>query len=485
MRFLLRSMVGVFLLAVTVGLLAFAGQTVRGAVQERMSQEDRQRPARERVFAVNVVAFQPATIQPTLETFGEVRSRRTLEVRATAGGTIVELSGAFQEGGQVKAGDLLLRIDDADAQAALDVAMADMKEAKAEEIEADKALVLALEELDSAVEQADLRGQALTRAQELFERRIGSEAAVENAELAEASARQAVLSRKQAVAQAEARIDQAATSLSRREIALADAQRRLDETKLFAEFSGTLSDVSVVKGGLVQNNERLADLVDPNDLEVSFRVSTNEYSRLLQNGSLGEADVQVGLDVFGSDLMAKGKISRESATVGEGQTGRALFAQLSNPVGLRPGDFVSVNVAEPELPFVVSLPAAAVAADATVLFLGDEDRLELAKVNVLRRQGDEVLVRSRDLLGKEVVAERTPLLGTGIKVRPLRAGDNTSAPEEPEMVELSEERRAKLVAFIEGNKRMPAEAKKRVLGQLSKPKVPAQMVARIESRMGG
>ena len=109
----------------------------------------------------------------------------------------------------------------------------------------------------------------------------------------------------------------------------------------------------------------------------------------------------------------------------------------------------------------------------------------MAKVNVLRRQGDEVLVRSRDLLGKEVVAERTPLLGTGIKVRPLRAGDNTSAPEEPEMVELSEERRAKLVAFIEGNKRMPAEAKKRVLGQLSKPKVPAQMVARIESRMGG
>ena len=48
-----------------------------------------------------------------------------------------------------------------------------------------------------------------------------------------------------------------------------------------------------------------------------------------------------------------------------------------------------------------------------------------------------------------------------------------------------DERRAKLVAFIEGNDRMPAEAKQRILGQLAKPKVPARMVERIESRMGG
>ena len=53
------------------------------------------------------------------------------------------------------------------------------------------------------------------------------------------------------------------------------------------------------------------------------------------------------------------------------------------------------------------------------------------------------------------------------------------------MLELTEERRARLVAFVEGNKRMPKEAKARVLAELSKPQVPARMVARIESRMGG
>jgi membrane fusion protein (multidrug efflux system) len=83
-----------------------------------------------------------------------------------------------------------------------------------------------------------------------------------------------------------------------------------------------------------------------------------------------------------------------------------------------------------------------------------------------------------------VVESRSPLLGAGIVVKPLRAG-NDEAPQAPAMVELSDERRAKLVAFIEGNKRMPAEAKTRVLSQLAKPQVPAKMVERIESRMGG
>jgi len=53
------------------------------------------------------------------------------------------------------------------------------------------------------------------------------------------------------------------------------------------------------------------------------------------------------------------------------------------------------------------------------------------------------------------------------------------------MLELSDERRARLVAFIEANDRMPQEAKARVLAQLAAPEVPARVVERLEQRMGG
>jgi len=140
------------------------------------------------------------------------------------------------------------------------------------------------------------------------------------------------------------------------------------------------------------------------------------------------------------------------------------------------------------LNFVARVPASAVLSSSTVLVVGEDDRLEVAPVQILRSQGDDVIISGRGLAGRDIVAETSPLLGAGIRVRPTAppsANGQPAAPNEPDMVELSAERRAKLVAFIEGNKFMPADAKERLLGRLKETKVPAQMVERIESRMGG
>ena len=116
--------------------------------------------------------------------------------------------------------------------------------------------------------------------------------------------------------------------------------------------------------------------------------------------------------------------------------------------------------------------------------MGPEDRLEVVQTRLLRRQGDDVIVAARPLAGREVVTERSPFLGAGVRIRPIRPGAAEEPPEE-QFVELDAERRARLVAFVEGNQRMPAEAKERVLAQLRQDKVPLQMVNRIESRIGG
>ena len=476
---------GLFRLAVTVGLFSWAGHMVYGALQARWSDEPGQRPARERVFAVNVVTIQPETLRPVLSTFGEVRARRTLEIRAATGGAIVWLADAFEEGGTIEAGAPLVRIDPADAESALATARADLSEARADLAEAERALALADEDILAAEDQLRLRRQALARQQDLSDRGVGSAAAVETAELAVSAANQALVSRRQAKANATARVDQASTALERREISLAEADRRLADTEISAEFAGVLSEVGAVVGGLVSPNERLADLIDPTALELAIRVSTPQYSRLLgDNGRLLGADVTAAIDILGVDLTATGQITRESPAVSQGQTGRILFAPLTEAPGFRPGDFVSVRIEEPALEAVARLPASAVDAAGTVLLIAADDRLEVGAVEVLRREGDDVIVRANALNGREIVAERTPLLGAGIRVRPIRP-DAAAAPEEPEMLALDPERRARLVAFVEGNQFMPADVKDRVLAQLQEEKVPAQMVERIESRMGG
>ena len=393
------------------------------------------------------------------------------------------LAEGFEDGGSVEAGDVLVRLDLADAQSAFERSQSDLADAQAEARDALRGMDLAKDELAAAQEQADLRGRAAQRQIDLVGRGVGTAAASETAELAASAARQAVLARRQALAQVEARVDQATTSITRAEIALAETQRRLDDMVISAPFDGTLSGADLVEGRLVSMNERLADLIDPDDLEVSFRLSTAQFARLLdERGAIMRADVSVTLDVSGVDLEARGRVTRTSAAAGEGQTGRLVFASLENAVGFKPGDFVTARVQEPVLENVIRLPSSAVDASGTVLLLGEEDRLEMATVQVLRRQGDDVLVRG-DISGREIIEARSPLLGVGISVKPLRKGGE--APQAPQMLELTEERRAKLVAFVESNKRMPEDAKARVLAQLAEPKVSAKIVERIEGRMGG
>ncbi|MEM6311060.1 MAG: HlyD family efflux transporter periplasmic adaptor subunit, partial [Pseudomonadota bacterium] len=331
---------GLFLTAVTLGLLGYAGNMVRGAVETRMAEETRQPPVRERVFSVNVQTAEVGAARPILEAFGEVRASRSLELRAAAPGRVISMSPAFAEGGSVMAGDVLLQIDPTDAQSDRDRAVADLEDARAEVRDADAALVLAHDDLEAARAQAELRGRALTRQRDLETRGVGTAAAVETAELSAAAADQAVLSKRQAVTQASARVSQSATRLRRSEIALKDAERKVADTVVTAPFDGTLSDVTLTLGRLVANNEKLAGLVDPQALEVAFRLSTTQYARLLDGtGALSTLQVEATIDVTGIDLIAKGQIARDSAAVGESQSGRLIFATLNSAPGFKPGDF--------------------------------------------------------------------------------------------------------------------------------------------------
>ena len=485
MRFLGRGLIGLLLFSLALGLLGLAGNTIKVAVQDRMNQEPRSKKARERTFAVKVVPAEVTSINPTLNAFGEIQSRKTLDLRMAASGQIQELSTNFVEGGSVKSGELLIRLDDSDHQTAVDLAENNLIDAKNEVMESARNLSFSKEELAAAEEQEKLRLRALTRQKDLVERGVGTAAALENAELSASGATQAVLSRKAAVDQAKNRGAQAETRLVRAELALKDAKRKLEDTKLYAEFSGLLSGVSLVKGGIVSANERLGQLIDPEVLEVSFKISTQQYTRLLNDdGELLKAPVSVALTNTEQGLNADGVIIRDSASVAKGQTGRQVYAKLTKSVGFKPGDFVAVKVEEPTLNWVVKLPSTALDASNKVLLLGEGERLEEAQVKLMRRQGNEVIVRSRDLSGKEIVAQRTPVLGAGIKVKAIRSGEENEVAE-VEMLELTEERRAKLISAIETNGYIPKTVKERIIGQLTQPKVPADVVARIESRMGG
>lgn len=268
MRFLFRSLMGLFLTFLTLGLLFLAGVHLW---RLSTAPDGPGRPGdgrAEQVYTARLLTVKPQPVTPRMKVYGTVEARRRLELRAGASGQIVFLDPQMLEGGTVTAGQLLVRIDPAAAQAALDNQIAARDDAEATLRDAQRNVLVAADDLAAAERQAELRHAAVSRQESLAERGLGTSAEREASQLAASAAEQAVIAGRSALAAAESAVTAARNALRRAEIDLSEARRALADTEIRADFSGRVTDVTAVQGGLVSLNEQLAEIIDPKVLEV-------------------------------------------------------------------------------------------------------------------------------------------------------------------------------------------------------------------------
>ncbi len=456
---------------------------------------------KEKAYSVEVGTLTAETVTPVITSYGHLVSGKTLELRSAVAGPLIELSPDFRDGGVVKKGDVLFRIDPSRLESGLSFAEADLAEAEADLAEAKAALELARLEADAAKSQLDLRIQAATRQEDLRSRGVTTETDVETANLARAAAEQTLVNRRQVVAAAEARVAQADITVTRRQTALVDAGRALDDATVVAPFDGVISAPDAAAGRLVSANEMLGTLIDPTEMEVSFRVTNMQFSRLLNDaGSLRKAEVRIVVQTGKTSSDVTATLDRAGAEVGDGQIGRLVYARLADPdpTLVRPGDFVSVEIPERPLDGVASIPATAATADGRILLIGDSNRLEEYQATPVRNQGDTLLVTDVPF-GRQYVLARAIQLGAGIQVTPTEvaasapatsteqaaapAAAEAPASTEPDAIALDDARRAAIIDFINASANMKPEMREKFLEELSRPEVPLATVEKFEQKM--
>ncbi|MEC3860461.1 HlyD family efflux transporter periplasmic adaptor subunit [Mesobacterium sp. TK19101] len=491
MRSLSRAGVGLAIGGAALALLFATASVLNDAWIARSAAESALKPPRERAYSVHVDVLTPETVAPIITTYGHLVSGRTLELRAAVAGRLVHLTDNFRDGGMVQEGELLWSVDPAKLQTAVALAETDLAEATAGVAEAASALELAKLEAAAAAEQLDLRTQAAERQQGLRDRGVATAADVEAAGLAKSAAEQTLLNRRQVVAGDEAKLSQARILLSRREIALQEARRALADAELRAPFAGVLSDVTANAGGLVSTNERLGALIDPQQIEVAFRVTGAQFARVLNDsGALRKAAVEVLVERGRSTTVLAATLDRAGVETDEGQTGRLVYARLTDPDPnfVQPGDFVTLRIPERPMDGVARLPSSALTSDGRLLVLGEGNRLEEVQTRLLRLQGDEVIVADVPF-GKQYVTVRAQQLGAGLVVSPVKpaepatAAAATTVPTAPETIALDEDRRAAIIAFIEASEQMTPDKRAQWLDQLNQPEVPIATVEKFEAKM--
>ncbi|MGI3164603.1 efflux RND transporter periplasmic adaptor subunit [Pseudooceanicola sp. 200-1SW] len=346
--------------------------------------------------AVTVETLHPQSLTLTSTLPGRVRAVAEAEVRPQVNGIITER--LFKEGSMVEEGQVLYRIDPTTYEAALAQAEASLTSAQAQ---------LRAAERDFA------------RVQELADRGINSQQAMDDA----TSARD--------IAQAQVKMAEAA---------LRTAQIELDHTEIRARLSGLVGLSEVSQGALVTASQATA-LTTIRKLDTVHVDVTQSAAELLAwrrgAGDIGEGtDAEVALTLAdGSQFPHTGLLTAAEPHVDE-QTG-VVVLRIEFPnddMLLLPGMYVQVEMPTAPVDNVFLVPQEAVTRDRRgnpqTLVVTAENSVEQRSLTVLQDRGADWVVTEGLSDGDRVIVAGLQSASPGATVAPQeRAADGDSASE--------------------------------------------------------
>ena len=346
---------------------------------------------------VGVVTVAPRTLDVPTELPGRVEAARVAQVRARVTGIVQKR--LFAEGSDVKAGQVLYRIDPAPYQAALDSAKASLAKAQA-----------------NAQQAAGL----LNRYKPLRE--------------ANAISQQDFVNASSAAAQADADVAAA-------KAAVQTAQLNLDYATVTAPISGRIGQALVTEGALVSASEatQLALIQQVDAVYVNFTQPVSDITRLRKAFASGKSrslgvtiPVRIVLD-DGSELAQAGQLLFSDLTVDPTSGQVNVRARVPNADGaLMPGMYVRGRIAQQQVGSAVLLPQQAVqrtTQNDTVMVVGAEGRPSARVVRLGGNEGGNWIVLDGLKPGEQVIVDGFQKIRPGAAVKPVPW--SASAPAAP------------------------------------------------------
>jgi membrane fusion protein (multidrug efflux system) len=344
--------------------LAAAG--VAAAALSGCGRQDQQAEAPPPPPAVSVVAVAQEDIKPTVTFTGRVQARDKVELRARVEGFLQKR--LFEEGQDVKEGDLLFVIEPDSYKASVDEIKASIQKAEA-------ALTLASIEVD--------------RASQLVQRQTGTQQRLDEANAKQADAR---------------------GELARQQAALEKAELQLSYTEIRAPIAGRIGRATVSVGNFVgPSTGPLATIVRQDPIYVSFPVTQREMLEVRKDEKAGEEPTIYLRLADGTRYAQAGKVNFVDVTVNPGTDTVLVRAQFPNPDRiLVDGQLVTVLVEEGSAQTALLIPQRAIQIDqsgAFVLVVDSANKVVVRRVEVDQGPGAQLIVIKGLKAGEKVITE--------------------------------------------------------------------------------
>ena len=350
---------------------------------------------------VAVVVAQPRDIPVSYEYVGQIAGVREVEVRSRVSGILEKWN--FIEGATVKAGQSLFVIDAAPFRAALEKAQADLATVEARHAQAER---------------------QVARLKPLFDEKMITQQAYDDAVSAEQIAAASVKSAKATVT---------------------EARLNLSYTRVEAPISGITSRAVKSEGSLVQEQQTLLTSISQIDtVHVVFSFTEAEhlkFSRASADGALklpkdGKFDVTLRLS-DNSEYTHKGKVDFTDVRVDSATGTIEARAPMPNPQHLlRPGQFVRVKLGGALRSVAIAIPQRAVLegpAGKIVMTVNAKGLVEPRPVQVGDWSEDEWVIDSGLAAGDKVIVDGVVKAqpGSPVSIAPAAPPKPSGAPPQP------------------------------------------------------
>lgn len=355
---------------VMVGLLGFWYLKSKAIKVQR-------KPVEKQAVVVETLLATPGTYQSSVKALGTVAPDRQIVLKAKVSGEVVWVSPEFVQGGLIKKGQVLLKLEDSDYRV-------DVKKAKSM--------------LDKAISDLEIEKGSQKIAKE--ELRL-----INQADIGEIKATDLAL-RKPQLIQAQASVDSARADLEKAEL-------DLSRTTITIPFNAIILDKSVDHGALVNSQGTIATLVDTDTYRVEALVAPDKLSALKIseiNGSQAVIHSQY------SSYTWKGRVVRTTGSMSEDSRMAGVIILVDDPLGrnqsgqtppLLLDDYVEVVLLGDMLENVFSVPRKIVR-DGNTLWIYANGKLEIREINIAWKENGVAYIRSGLNEGDLVITSDLP-----------------------------------------------------------------------------
>ena len=325
---------------------------------------------------------------------GSAQSRYEVSITPQIKGRVSELSPQMVAGGTFQKGEMLFAIEDVDYQLAIAHAQATLAQAELELLRNENLADLARKEWHSLNSESDLEPNPLV----VYEPQLKSARALRDA--AQANVKQAELN--------------------------------LERTRVFAPFDCYVRSEQLEIGQFLNAGAPVATVAGIDQIEIVVPLPLEEIVWLQvprkgtkQRGSLAKVELQSGGRTFHwqgeitrslGEIDPRNRMARVVVTVNDPFPEDTEKANLLND--LLPGMFVNVQILGEELSDIISVPRGAMHDNDTIWVIDDENRLHIREVDILRRERDEVLIRSGLDANEKIVLTNLSGAAEGMLLRP-------------------------------------------------------------------